>query len=114
MTTATDSPLLALLGKGAAGPTQPGVADVEDKRALDAALEFAALLLDAEAGADTPGGNALPGEDGKTLPVAVPVALPLKEGNVPTGDAAAPASATPLIEGARKEVLDPIINRPLG
>ncbi|MEM7804119.1 MAG: flagellar hook-length control protein FliK [Pseudomonadota bacterium] len=119
MTTATDSPLLALLGKGAAGPTQPGVADVEDKRALDAALEFAALLLDAggldaEAGADTPGGNALPGEDGKTLPVAVPVALPLKEGDVPTGDAAAPASATPLIEGARKEVLDPIINRSLG
>ena len=39
MTTATDSPLLALLGKGAAGPAKPGVADVDDKRALDAALE---------------------------------------------------------------------------
>ena len=78
MTTATDSPLLALLGKGAAGPAKPGVADVDDKRALDAALEFAALLLDAggldaEADAQTLGGHPrqLRQVDGTALDTAV-------------------------------------------
>ena len=119
MTTATDSPLLALLGKGAAGPAKPGVADVDDKRALDAALEFAALLLDAggldaEAGGKSPAGNPLPVEDGKVLPVAVPVAVPIKEGVTPAADTTALANGAPLADGASDAVLDPIINRPLG
>lgn len=117
MTTATDSPLLALLGKGAAGPVKPSVADVEDKRALDAALEFAALLLDAggldaDAGGQATGGNALPVEDGKALPVAVPVTVPIKEGVTREGDTSALTDASPLAEGAPETVLGPIINRP--
>ncbi|MEM6809854.1 MAG: flagellar hook-length control protein FliK [Pseudomonadota bacterium] len=119
MTTATDSPLLALLGKGAAGPVKSGVADVDDKRALDAALEFAALLLDAggldaEAGGQAPAGNTLPVEDGKALPVAVPIAVPIKEGVTSAADTTALTNTTPLAEAVPDDVLDPIINRPLG
>ncbi|MEO1594617.1 MAG: flagellar hook-length control protein FliK [Pseudomonadota bacterium] len=113
MTTATDSPLLALLGKGATGPAKPDVADVDDKRALDAALEFAALLLDAggldaQSVGQPPGGNLLPVEDGKALPGAIPVVVPIKDGASLAGD------VDPLAEGVPDEVLDPIINEPLG
>ncbi|MEO0617495.1 MAG: flagellar hook-length control protein FliK [Pseudomonadota bacterium] len=113
MTTATDSPLLALLGKGATGPAKPDVADVDDKRALDAALEFAALLLDAggldaQSVGQPPGGNLLPVEDGKALPGAIPVVVPIKDG------ASLAGGAGPIAEGVPDEVLDPIINRPLG
>lgn len=88
MDSAMNTPLLALLGKGAlpAGDEAlPG-----DDRALEAAMEFAALLLDA--GALGEGGNTLPEPSGNILPV--PPAEPEPDA---AEDAEAPIAAPLLV-----------------
>lgn len=116
MTTATTQPLLALLGKGNAGPVAPAIGAVEDERALDAAIEFAALLLDAgavdpEAAVAAEGGNSLPVDAGKDLPVVVQV--PVKDAAVldvlPGGETLQDAA---LADAETEAALAPMINRP--
>lgn len=98
MTTATDLPLLAMLGKGTGTPEKPLAAPGDDDRALDAALEFASLLLDAGvAGDDAAGGKTLPEAGGKTLPGQPEPAGPDK----------------PLADAVPADVLEPIIRREL-